>query len=114
MENDILKDILAGKQNLPQMIEYANDAVVSKTLINKTAGTLTLFAFDKGQSLSTHSAPYDATVLVIDGSVEISIADKIQKLNAGDLIVMPANVPHGLRALDKFKMLLIMIKENNV
>lgn len=92
-------------------VEYAPDSVVSKMLIKKAAGNLTLFAFDKGQSLSEHTAPYDAAVLILEGTAEILIAGKSYILNEGDFITMPANVPHDVKAAEKFKMLLFMIKE---
>ena len=94
-------------------VGYADDAVVSKTLLDKKAGTLTLFSFDVGQGLSEHTAPYDATVQVIDGEAAITIDGKTQTVNAGELIIMPANIPHALRAEKRFKMLLIMIREKD-
>jgi quercetin dioxygenase-like cupin family protein len=114
--NKIKKDIiaqacLAKPYDLAQSVEYANDAVVSKTLVDKELGTITVFAFDKGQGLSTHSAPYDAVVFVIDGSVQITISEKTTSAAKGQLIVMPANIPHSLQADERFKMLLIMIKQ---
>lgn len=102
---------LGKKINLKGSVEYSEGSVVSKTLIDKDAGTLTLFSFDAGQGLSTHSAPYDAAVEVLDGRVEITIGDDVHELTKGDFIVMPADVPHGLKAIEKFKMLLIMIRE---
>ena len=92
-------------------VTYADDAVVSKTLLDKKTGTLTLFSFDVGQGLSEHTAPYDATVQIIDGEAEITIDGKTQTVQAGELIIMPANIPHSLRAGKRFKMLLIMIRE---
>jgi len=92
-------------------VEYAPDSVVSKMLIKKAAGNLTLFAFDEGQSLSEHTAPFDAAVLILEGTAEILIAGKSYILNEGDFITMPANVPHDVKAAEKFKMLLFMIKE---
>lgn len=91
-------------------VEYAAGAVVSKTVINKKVGTVTLFAFDKEQRLSEHTAPFDALVNVIDGTGEIVIGGKPHRLAAGDFIVMPANIPHAVNAVEKFKMMLIMIK----
>ena len=92
-------------------IEYASDSVVSKMLIKKDTGNLTLFAFDKGQSLSEHTAPFDAAVLILDGTAEIIIGGKSFPLKAGEFIVMPADIPHAVKASEKFKMLLTMIKE---
>ena len=91
-------------------IEYASDSVVSKMLIKKETGNLTLFAFDKGQSLSEHTAPYDALVHIIDGEAEIVIAKKVVRMMAGEIVIMPANQPHSLKALKPFKMVLTMIK----
>lgn len=107
----ISQSCLAKPYDAAKSVEYANDAVVSKTLIDKELGTITVFAFDKGQGLSTHSAPYDAVVFVIDGSVQITIGEKITSVSKGQLVVMPANIPHSLQADERFKMLLIMIKQ---
>jgi quercetin dioxygenase-like cupin family protein len=97
--------------NLKKSIDYQSDSVVSKTIIDKKSGTVTLFAFSTNQSLSEHTAPFDALVQSIEGSVEIKIDSKPYNLNEGDTIIMPANVPHALKALTDFKMLLTMIKE---
>lgn len=91
-------------------VEYAAGAVVSKTILDKKAGTLTLFAFDKGQGLSEHTAPFDATVQIVDGTAELTVGGKPNVVTAGQLFIMPANVPHSLRAVEQFKMLLIMIR----
>lgn len=96
--------------NLSGLIEYQDGSVVSKTLLTKTTGTVTVFAFDKGQGLSEHTAPFDAMVAVLDGQVEIKIAGNPHIVNKGEMIIMPANKPHALNALEKFKMMLIMIK----
>ena len=97
---------------LADAVDYAADAVVSKTLLDKKAGTLTLFAFDAGQGLSEHTAPYDATVQILDGEAEIQINREPRAVKAGELIIMPANIPHDVRAArGRFKMLLIMIRE---
>ena len=98
------------KYNLKNDIDYANDAVVSKTIIKKQTGTLTLFAFDKDQGLSEHSAPFDAVVQIVDGSAEIFINKEKFVLAEGEIIIMPANIPHAINAKEKFKMLLTMIK----
>ena len=92
-------------------VDYAQGAVVSKTLLDKKAGTLTLFSFDEGQGLSEHTSPYDATVLVVEGEATLVIGGKPVKARAGELVIMPAGVPHELRAERRFKMLLIMIRE---
>ena len=91
-------------------VEYQADAVVSKTLIKKDTGTVTLFAFDKGQGLSEHTAPFDALVCILDGQAEITIDGKLIKVKNDQIIIMPANKPHALKAVERFKMLLVMIK----
>ena len=96
--------------NLAGLLDYQAGAVVSKTVIEKKTGTVTFFAFDEGQGLSEHTAPFDALVEVLDGEVEVSISQKPHRLKAGEIIIMPANEPHALRALKRFKMLLVMIR----
>ncbi len=98
------------KHNLEQMLDYQTGAVVSNTLIDKKTGTVTLFAFDEGQGLSEHTAPFDALVHVLDGELEVTISGKPYTLTRGEMIVMPAGEPHALKAVKKFKMLLVMIK----
>jgi len=95
---------------LTDLIDYQEESVVSRTLIDKKAGTVTLFAFDEQQGLSEHTAPYDALVQIIDGEAEITIQDKMHYLKEGEMIIMPANKPHALKATKRFKMLLTMIK----
>ena len=95
---------------LASRVSYQKNSVVSKQLLNKKAGTLTLFAFDKGEGLSEHTAPYDASVLILDGKAGITIGGKPHTLKQGEMIIMPAGVPHSLRAVERFKMLLIMIR----
>lgn len=94
-----------------EAVAYADGAVVSKTILDAPAGTLTFFAFGEGEGLSEHTAPYDATVHIIDGEAEIIIDGKPITVNSGELIIMPANIRHELRAVKPFKMLLIMIRE---
>ena len=91
-------------------IEYQEGSVVSKTLVQQSSGTVTLFAFAKGQGLSEHSAPFDAMVVVLEGKAEIAIAGRPNIVDAGEMIIMPANQPHAVSAVENFKMLLIMIK----
>lgn len=98
--------------NLADLVEYAEGSVVSRTILQKQAGTMTLFAFDQGQGLSEHSAPFDALVQVLDGGVEITIGGKPIRAEAGQTILMPANVPHAVKAIGRFKMLLTMIRSN--
>ncbi len=95
---------------LDGLIEYQKGSVVSRTVIDKPAGTVTLFAFDKGQGLSEHTAPYDALVDVIDGEVEITISGKPSRVKQGEMLIMPANEPHALKAVSRFKMMLVMVK----
>jgi len=96
--------------NSKKLIEFQKDSIVSKMLINKDVGTVTLFAFDEKQKLSEHTAPFDALVQVLDGEAEISISGKKYQLKQGDFIIMPANKPHSVTAVKKFKMMLTMIK----
>ncbi|MFW9827938.1 MAG: cupin domain-containing protein [Candidatus Thorarchaeota archaeon] len=96
--------------SLGSLLDYQEGSVVSRALINKDVGTVTLFSFDKGESLSEHTAPFDALVYVFDGKAEISISGEKFLLSKGNMIIMPANEPHALKALEKFKMMLIMIK----
>jgi quercetin dioxygenase-like cupin family protein len=113
LSNEVrIKDIVEI-YNLDDMLDYQKGSVVSKTLIDKNEGTVTLFSFDKDQGLSEHTAPFDALVNVIDGKVKITISKKDYILNKGQMIIMPANEPHALKALERFKMMLIMIKAKN-
>ncbi len=96
--------------NLSEMVDYASGAVVSKTILDKKTGTLTVFSFDEDQGLSEHTSPYDATVMILDGEATITIDGKPTKLKTGELAIMPANIPHDVRAEQRFKMLLIMIR----
>lgn len=102
---------LIGKAlTMADLVAYAEGSVVSKTLIDKKIGTVTLFSFGAGQGLSEHTAPYDAFVQVVDGEAEVTINGEPQTVAAGQLIIMPANIPHELRAVKPFKMLLVMIR----
>ena len=109
-ETKLLELCLGKPQVLTGLIEYADDSVVSKTILDKTKGTITLFAFDTGQGLSEHTSPYDAVVQILDGSAKLTIAGEGVNVRAGQLVIMPANVPHSVTAQEKFKMLLIMIR----
>ena len=97
-------------KNLVDLVDYRDGSVVSKTLTEKKTGTVTLFAFDKGQGLSEHTAPFDAVVCVLDGKVEVIISGNPIIVEKGEMIIMPANEPHALKAVEKFKMMLIMIR----
>jgi quercetin dioxygenase-like cupin family protein len=107
MKADNLTGQVAG---LAGLVDYQTGSIVSRTVIDKPTGTLTLFAFDKGQGLSEHTAPFDAMVYVIDGEAEVTISGKPLLVKQGEMVIMPANQPHALRALRKFKMMLVMIK----
>ncbi len=97
-------------QRLVNLVDYQKQSVVSKTLLEKETGTVTVFAFGQGQGLSEHTAPFDAMVCILDGKAEISISGNPNILEQGDMIIMPANEPHALKAVERFKMMLIMIK----
>ncbi len=94
----------------PEKVDYSPEGIISKRVIDRPVGTVTLFSFDQGQRLSTHSAPYDAMVQVIEGSAEIVINEAPFRLTAGEAIIMPAGIPHSVTATEKFKMVLTMIK----
>ena len=96
---------------LVDMVNYQDGSVVSKEIIKKETGTVTLFAFDKGQGLSEHTAPFDALVNVLDGQAEVKISGEPFMVKTGEMIIMPANKPHSLQAKERFKMLLVLIKE---
>ena len=95
---------------LEEAVEYADQSIVSKPVVKSPGGNVSLFAFDQGQELSEHTAPFDAMVQVIDGTAQIRINDNVHSLNKGDSIIMPAGEPHAVKAVQKFKMLLTMIK----
>ncbi len=101
---------LMTPRSINDAIHYQEDAVVSRELIQKRTGTVTLFAFDKNQGLSEHTAPYDAFVIITDGQAEITVSGVKHELKAGEMLLMPANSPHALQAIEPFKMVLTMIK----
>jgi quercetin dioxygenase-like cupin family protein len=109
-KSSVLEACVAQAQNLDGLIDYAADSIVSKTILDKPVGTITLFAFDEGQKLSEHTAPYDAVVQVIDGRAELTIGGEQVAVSAGELLIMPGNVPHAVTAQERFKMLLTMIR----
>jgi len=102
--------LISQVRPITALVDYQPGAVVSRQVIAKPTGSVTLFAFDSGEGLSEHTAPFDAMVQVLEGQVEITISGRPLRLKAGDAVIMPANEPHGLKALDRFKMLLVMIK----
>ncbi len=103
-------NLLAQVGRLVDLVIYQNDSVVSRTLIDKKAGTVTLFAFSAGQGLSEHTAPFDALVYIFDGETDITISGKTLRLKSGDTTILPAGETHALKAVSAFKMLLVMIK----
>ena len=98
--------------NIENLIEYQEDSVVSREIIRKETGTVTIFAFDKGEGLSEPTAPFDAMVQIVDGTGEIIISGNKNVVKTGEMIIMPGNVPHALNAVDRFKMVLTMIRSN--
>jgi len=108
-----LSEEMKGKSlNTNNLIDYQENSVVSMEIIKKETGTVTIFAFDKGEGLSEHTAPFDAMVQVIDGTAEIVISGKKNIVEKGEMIIMPGNVPHALNAVERFKMVLTMIRSN--
>jgi quercetin dioxygenase-like cupin family protein len=96
--------------NVKDMVTYQEGSIVSKEIIKKPTGTVTIFAFDQDQGLSEHTAPFDAMVYVLDGEVEIIISGEAHQLREGEMIIMPGGKPHALRAVRRFKMMLVMVK----
>jgi quercetin dioxygenase-like cupin family protein len=105
-ENTLIEQV----HKLDSLVNYQDGSVVSRTLIDKKAGTLTLFSFWKGQSLSEHTAPFDALIYLVDGEADITIAGQKHQVKQGEMIIMPAGKPHALYAVNNFKMLLVMIR----
>ena len=103
-------DLLATVIEPARLVEYQPVAIVSRTIVDKSTGTLTIFAFDRGQSLSEHTAPFDAVVEVLDGEGEFTIQGKSFRVPAGGMLIMPADKPHAVKAVQRFKMLLTMIR----
>jgi len=109
-KQDTGDDLLARSLSLAGLVRYQPAAVVSRTIINQKTGTVSLFAFDQGQELSEHTAPFEAMVVCLEGQAEVSIAGQRQAVRSGEMIIMPAHKPHALQATTRFKMLLIMIR----
>ncbi|MGB2698071.1 MAG: cupin domain-containing protein [Candidatus Zixiibacteriota bacterium] len=105
-----MERLIAQPVELANLADYQEGSVVSQTIINKKTGTVTFFAFDEGQGLSEHTAPFDALVQILEGEVEVVISGKPLHLKKGEIVIMPSNQPHSLRALKKFKMILTMIR----
>lgn len=104
-------EIKATILSLVDMVEYQDGSVVSREIVSSKKGSITMFAFDKGQGLSEHTAPFDATVYVLEGDAKIMISGEEYNLKTGEMIIMPSNEPHALKAEERFKMLLIMIRD---
>jgi len=105
-----MDNLLSKIHNLEDIADYQKDSIVSKIIIEKDSGSVTYFAFDKDQGLSEHTVPFDAMVIIIDGDAEITISGENHQLHKNEMIIMPAQKPHALKAINKFKMLLTMIK----
>lgn len=110
MGDNAVKNIVAQAEKLSELVNYQSGSIVSKEIIKSEKGTVTLFAFDKGQGLSEHIAPFDALVYNFDGKAEVIIEGKAHLLELGEVIIMPANKPHALKAIECFKMLLVMVR----
>ncbi|MGA7827725.1 MAG: cupin domain-containing protein [Geobacteraceae bacterium] len=104
------ESLLGQALDLKNLISYQEGSVVSKTLVDRGIGTITLFSFDAGQGLSEHTAPFDAYVQIVDGEAEVTISNEKHTVKAGEIIIMPADKPHALRANTRFTMLLVMIR----
>lgn len=109
-EIGVLMELIGNALTLSELVAYQEGSVVSKTLIDKKIGTVTMFSFGAGQGLSEHTVPYDAFVQVVDGEAEVVINGEAHTVAAGQMIIMPANIPHELKAVKPFKMLLVMIR----
>ncbi|HOE64023.1 MAG TPA: cupin domain-containing protein [Candidatus Sumerlaeota bacterium] len=105
-----MEQLKAKTAPLAGLVEYQNNAIVSREIIRKNTGTITIFAFDEGQGLSEHTAPFDAFIQILDGEAEVTISGKPTKVSFGESIIMPANEPHSVKAVKPFKMLLVMIR----
>jgi quercetin dioxygenase-like cupin family protein len=103
-------DFIGKALETKELVTYHPGSVISRTLIDRKVGTITLFSFDAGQGLSEHTVPYDAFVQIVDGTAEVTIDGVAQNVAAGEFIIMPANIPHSLKAVEQFKMMLVMIR----
>ena len=102
--------LVAETAKVADLVSYQEGSIVSREIVKKPTGTVTVFAFDEGQGLSEHTAPFDALVLVLEGEAEITIAGKLHRLQTGEMILMPAQQPHALKAMQRFRMILTMIR----
>jgi quercetin dioxygenase-like cupin family protein len=109
-QENVCSECLGRARTLSDLVEYVSGSIVSKTIADKPVGTITVFAFDKGQKLSEHQAPFDAVVQVVDGTAELTIGGEAITVSQGQIIIMPANIPHSVSAEEKFKMLLTMLR----
>ncbi|MDD4985946.1 MAG: cupin domain-containing protein [Dehalococcoidales bacterium] len=112
IENNPGSVLIAESAQIAALVDYQSGTVVSRTIIGQNAGSVTLFAFDKGQGLSEHTAPFDALAYMIDGEADIAIGGQSIRMGAGEAVIMPANRPHALKAVERFKMMLVMIKDS--
>ncbi len=109
-KDSIDENLIAKAFDIISLVDYQDGSVISRTIVKKDVGTVTVFAFDEGEGLSEHTAPYDALAHIIDGEAEIVINGKLLKATAGQMVIMPANKPHSLKASKRFKMMLVMIR----
>ena len=105
-----IQTLSAEVKPLAELLQYQDGSIVSRVLLKNNGGTVTLFAFDQGEGLSEHTAPFEALVFVVDGEAEVEIAGKVYRVKSGETITLPANIPHAVRATTRFKMLLTMIR----
>lgn len=108
--SDTAVSLIGRAVEMNGLVSYQDGSVVSRTLIDRKIGTITLFTFDAGQGLSEHTAPFDAFVQIFDGVADVTIDGTVQRVSSGEFIIMPANIPHSLKAVEKFKMMLVMIR----
>jgi quercetin dioxygenase-like cupin family protein len=111
MKDKSNEDLKARAVDLAGLVNYQDGAIVSREVVSQPTGTVTAFAFDAGEQLSEHTAPFDAMVIVLDGEADIAIGGQVNRVKPGEMIIMPAAVPHALKAVTRFKMLLVMIKK---
>ncbi|MFO7676213.1 MAG: cupin domain-containing protein [bacterium] len=104
------EELIGQVVGLAGLVEYQRGAVVSREVVQRPTGTVTVFAFDRGQELSEHAAPFDALAYIVEGTAEISLGGKPHRVRQGEMLIMPANAPHVVRAVDRFKMMLVMIR----